>query len=100
MATDLTKVNDHPVTLLRKHAEEHHRRLNHPALAAAVESAAETLRAHEQEHGVTFAALDNEALSRVAEAYERVSTSGPGYKQDFAEVDLADAIRDLLGLGD
>lgn len=94
MATDLTKVQDHPTALLRKAAEESHYLKGTPVAQSAFKAAADTLKEHEKENGVTFAALDNEALARVAEAYEtyRDDVEHPGV--------LASAIADLLGLDD
>ena len=78
MATDLTKVQDHPVTLLRKKAQERHDLLSLGSAKAAFEHAAETLSKHEEEHGVVFAALDKEALARVAEAYADAMKASQG----------------------
>ena len=95
MPTDLNLVSDHPVALLRKAAQDNHDRTHAPLVSAAYEAAAETLRKHQREQGVTFAALDNDALARVAEtyaAYTDGSVEGGG--------ELAAAVADLLGLSD
>lgn len=97
MATDLTKVQDHPAELLlRKAAQDRHERLGTEVARQGIKSAAETLRKHEQEHGVTFAALDNETLARVAETYDLYARQPGQYKA----YEVCDAVRDLLGLGD
>lgn len=79
--TDLTTRRDHPSAILDKGGRT---------------AAAARLRVHEQEFGVTFAALDNDALTAVREAYE-AKRANPS---DNLGGDLADAIRDLLGLDD
>lgn len=91
MATDLTKVNDHPVAILRKRAQERADLLSLGSVQAAFEHAAATLTQHEDEHGVVFAALDKETLARVVRGYEDVISGEP-------EGDFLDAVRDLLGL--
>lgn len=73
---DLTKVADHPARLLD--AEDHH-------------SAAAHLRDYEHDHGVTFAALDNNALEYVRQEWTRGVHGAAG-------TDLAGAVKDLLGL--
>lgn len=99
MATDLKQVQDHPARILWDIAERNGARLKAPASEAAFKAAAERLHAHEQENGVTFAALDNDALARVAESYDLL-TGGGSVNRDLVQQDLNDAIRDLLGLGD
>ena len=84
MPTDLTKVNDHPVPLIGK---------EWPA-------AADFLRWYEQGKGVTFAALDNDALARVREAYALDVAARTPEEMFTANADLVGAGRDLLGLED
>lgn len=84
MATDLRHVGDHPSVLLDE---------NHPMQALL-------LRIHERGHDVTFAALDNEALKDVREAYAQ---SLGGYHPTVGEIarnlrDLMDAVDRLLGM--
>jgi len=100
MSTDLTTVKDHPATLLRKHYAPIQASLGNDTEAVIYTSAGNALSNYEQVNNVTFAALDNDALTAVREAYERVVNSNPGYLRDNAEIDLTDAVRDLLGLAD
>jgi hypothetical protein len=96
MATDLTTVHDHPATLLFKWAEGQHTAERHDA----VESMAYCLESYQEEREVTFAALDNDALAAVREAYLGYSTTSrfdSGRKASYAD-DLASAINGLLGL--
>lgn len=97
MSTDLTTVRDHPATLLRKVAEDV------VTMSATrrhgMKDAAEVLDLHENLNGVTFAALDNDALAAVREAYAEFLT-GEGDYQYIGGGPLADAVRDLLGLAD
>ena len=90
MATDLTKVNDHPAALLETG--------NLNDVKTEVD-AARALRRYEQDRGVTFAALDNEALARVREAYDRANTVRTDDRES-ALSDFQDAVSDLLGLSD
>lgn len=76
MATDLKTAKDHPANILRDNHTEY--------------GAAEDLRDYEEANDVTFAALDNQTLQRIREAYE-------GVIDDEA---LIAAVRDLLGLDD
>ncbi len=94
MATDLTKVNDHPIAVLRKAAQDAHEAQTSPTAQAAYTAAAETLFQHEQTNGVIFAALDKDALARVAEAYGAFSD----HRSERKGGELASAIADLLGL--
>jgi len=73
MSTDLTTVRDHPAAILANEAKD-------PAGSVH-------LLMYEVDHNVTFAALDNDALAAVREAYEFAPQS-----------DLASAVCDLLGL--
>lgn len=94
MSTDLTTVPDHPAAVLA----------NHPTLDAVTrgESAA-VLRTYEQRHGVTFAALDNDALAalRAAWAMPEDAQNDAGRQQQVERwAAIEDAARDLLGLED
>ena len=84
---DLKKVNDHPGTLLRKHG-------------SPGEISAELLRQYEDANGVTFAALDNDALADVRTAYDRL-TGGDTHgwvNIERIQRDLLVAVDSLLGL--
>lgn len=76
MSTDLTTVRDHPAAILANEAKD-------PAGSVH-------LLLYEVHHNVTFAALDNDALAAVREAYER---------DDLASLlEFRSAVCDLLGL--
>lgn len=84
MATDLTTARDHPAALLD---------------AAANPYPASILWKYERDNGVTFAALDNDALAAVREAYARMQEAPRNSgDRNLARIDLADAVADLLGL--
>jgi selenocysteine lyase/cysteine desulfurase len=92
MNTDLTKVQDHPATVLRTEAT------THSITSSVYITGAETLESYEKEHGVTFAALDNDALEAVREAHEAFHNADSADSYQVAATSLADAVRDLLGL--
>jgi hypothetical protein len=97
---DLTAVKDRPATLLRIAADNLVRvpmPAEDSALARGLHVAAATLDSHEREHGVTFAALDNDALEAVRDAYEALKTGV--VTVDKAD-DLLAAVQGLLGLGE
>lgn len=99
MSADLRTQRDHPAALLQAEAdrlsrpEVHRGTITHPGEWSR---AADLLRQHEAMHQVTFAALDNDTLARVREAYEHPHETSAFRAGD----DLADAVRDLLGLDD
>jgi hypothetical protein len=96
MGTDLTAVHDHPAVLLDREAVT----FAAEGATITVESfrrSATRLRSYEQDHGVTFAALDNDALAYVRHTYD-AATSRMSTGEDVA--DFVGAVRDLLGLGE
>jgi hypothetical protein len=98
MSTDLKTVHDHPATLLeqRKRMVVVTNTTPEQALAAA-----KALRAYERNEKVTFAALDNDALQAVREAYAETRLDrGIGGLSGEGWSDLADAVNALLGLED
>lgn len=98
MSTDLTTVKDHPATLLRKHYAPIQASLGNDTEAVVYTSAGNALNNYEQVNNVTFAALDNEALAAVREAYAEAEDLPFGAQRHQALDDLAAAVRDLLGL--
>lgn len=91
MATDLAVIHDHPATLLSQQAS-----LGSDTYADGMATAASFLRGYERTGGVTFAALDNDALSAVKEAWEALGPSA--FLSPVS--DLHSAVQALLGLGD
>lgn len=86
MPTDLTNVYDHPAVILEEDC--------YPVVAGR-------LRYYEITHGVTFAALDNEALQDVRAAYEQLAaTSLDPAEIIWAAQELKRTIACLLGLED
>lgn len=77
---NLKNIYDHPAVLLRHYGNPAH---------------ADHLTKYEEEHGVTFVALDNETLARVQEAYDNYGKHGDAGRQEFRS-----AVADLLGLDD
>jgi len=101
MSTDLTTVKDHPATLLRKHYAPIQASLGNDTEAVIYTSAGNALSNYEQVNNVTFAALDNDALSAVREAYETAADTPFGSEKEADALrDLYGAVRDLLGLAD
>lgn len=88
MPTDLTAVRDHPAAILA--AIPQGASPQPTGLLAAL-----ALLEHEERHGVTFAALDNDALASVREAYDALDNTEPTFEQVR---DLARSVADLLGL--
>lgn len=87
---DLKKAPDHPSVLLDQRAERMTRSISATqAERSATFRAAEVLREHEWDKDITFAALDNDTLRWVQEAWEARHLT-----------DLAEAVRDLLDLDD
>jgi len=91
MTLDLTTVNDHPATLLTH-------RYYDGNTQAAFHMAAAVLERHETEHNVTFAALDNDALAAVREAYDDLYPENDPPRAARAVADLVSALNSLLGL--
>jgi len=106
---DLKKVNDHPATLLERAFPQPPSPTNDdgPDIASFVGAsigahwvgkAVSELRQYEDTNNVTFAALDNDALWDVREAYDRLTG---GFVKDIKKaqvIDLLTAIDLLLGL--
>lgn len=97
---DLKTVYDHPAVILEDF-DEFAVPTDGPRACAGL------LRKWEAKHGVTFAALDNDALRDVREAYSRKTDAyGIGAEESHAYLescrlaDLESAINDLLGLDD
>jgi len=89
MATDLSTVTDHPARIITDNFK--------PEFHAP----ADYLRAHEDEHQVTFAALDNVTLAGVREAYEQVAAAPlHSLDRERALETLYSYVGDLLGLND
>jgi len=102
MSTDLTKVQDHPATLIEAASKVHGDHLS-AKFTEGFHAAGNYLRGVETGRGVTFAALDNDALEAVREAYKvSVEAKRVGYTHLAlqADADLRSAIGDLLGLND
>lgn len=97
MPTDLTKVSDHPATLLET------RPSGVPALdIPRILTDAAFLRNYERLMSVTFAALDNDTLAAVREAYSYFSPRSQhfDYVPVAAVLWLLTALDALLGLED
>ena len=99
MSTDLKTVQDHPAAILRKGPTGG---IALPTANAMREHAATMLDRYEAQHNVTFAALDNDALKAVREAYAEASKDRSGYSHLAYQCDddLRRAICDLLSLGE
>lgn len=92
MSTDLLTVHDHPVNVLREGMKAWD--------YIPFSGPATVIRTYEKEHDVTFAALDNDALQEVREAYNTFLDAQDGYIPPRGGSDLANAISALLGLDD
>lgn len=92
MPTDLTQVHDHPARMLDMR--------NGPTDLFTAHECAEYLLVYERAKGVTFAALDHDALAAVREAFEQVQSAGNAFDCAQAGQDLAEAVNQLLGLRD
>lgn len=98
MSTDLNAVKDHPATILSALADT---LIEGGWVRATVADTANVLREYEQEHAVTFAALDNDALAAVRDAHALVERSDLGSVQRVRALSaLYLAVGGLLGLGD
>lgn len=100
---DLSKAYDHPVQVLRKYLESVNRAEAFSAelKKLSAQDACQVLEAYEKEHDVTFAALDNETLAALKEAYWR--DADPDFDESLSErrrMDIENAIDRLLGLED
>lgn len=111
MPTDLKAMKDHPLrvvtTWLDSLPAEHHERPGGYRVQ-------EVLAAHEREHGVTFAALDDATLARIRDAWAGLGELAdaadpddhPTVFEDDARRDAAyrseilAAVKDLIGLED
>ena len=108
MPTNLAAVNDHPSTVLiaaaPKPDHEVVTNIQHfvadSARAVWFERAAHVLREYEAQHDVTFAALDNDALANLRDAWDACADSSdvPAFLKQVKVV--FEAISDLLGLGE
>lgn len=88
---NLSTTYDHPAVLLDGAAN------SGPYPTGQVSAA--FLRIYEKDHSVTFAALHNDALAAVREAYEATQAESPDAHTNYQRAsDLASAVRDLLGL--
>lgn len=92
MSTDLTKIYDHPAVLLAKEARQ-----GDDVFADHFTTAASRLRGYEQTKGVTFTALDNEALAAVREAVSTWRTGGGLEDRARNANHVVYAVIDLLG---
>lgn len=105
MTLDLKTVNDHPATLLERgfpkpdpdNDKDLFGFVGASVAAHWVGEAARALRTYETHHNVTFAALDNDALAQVREAYDGLYSADP-LRADLAVGDLVSALCSLLGL--
>lgn len=86
MPADLKTIYDHPANVIRDWLVE--LPTPHAERPGGIR-AAEVLRSHEAEEGVTFAALDNKALAVIYETYDAALSS-----------EFKRAVADLLGLDD
>jgi hypothetical protein len=96
MSNDLMTAIDHPVTILRLEG----RRLNdltpNEGMGSGMRNAAEHLSDYERDHGVTFVALDNDALKAVDKALDDVIDRQGMISAERVRA-LRAAIADLLG---
>ncbi len=98
---DLKNAPDHPAKILTKAVEGYG-----PTSATRIGHivAAHALRAHEDMENVTFAALDDEDLDNVRTDYTNLREALLHHNNEpaiwLAADNLADSIRDLLGLDD
>jgi hypothetical protein len=111
MSVDLTTAPDHPVRVLADWLDglppTHHER-------PGGYRCQEVLSAHEREKGVTFAALSNDALQRIREAWDGLGELADAADPDDPETvqandarvdahyrsEILAAVKDLLGLDD
>ena len=89
MPTNLDSVRDHPANLLMAFE---------PGIAHGFVGAAGHLLDYEADKGVTFAALDNEALATVREDFAAVCANVNSPQMPNEVRNLIDSVRDLLGL--
>jgi len=95
MPTNLIAVKDHPANVLRAEATQH------SITSSVYITGADVLSAYEAANGVTFAALDNEAYKTVQEAYAAFEHAPYGSEERLDLLaQIADGVRDLLGLAD
>lgn len=115
MPTDLKTVRDHPALFLNQCAADAYERSEalrrrrssetdddgsvDASYGESYSRSSTRLRAYEIENGVTFAALDNDALAEVREAYAEFQDAR-GDHEYRGGVRIADAINSLLGLDD
>ena len=97
MATDLKAVKDHPAQIL--HDRDPSLIRDDGKDLGSVRYAANILWAHESNNNVTFAALDNDAIKAVREAYEQIAACD-GYVSWLRLQALMSAIDGLLGMGE
>lgn len=108
MPLDLTRVKDHPSRVLDRitydgpkgESETQTQFALRLVRAANIEEAATALASYEGEHNVTFAALDNDALAAVREAYAAGEDATGIVDVSTAHQALRDAVNALLGLDD
>lgn len=100
MSIDLKTVSDHPVRILDEWLDSlPSGGSGHQERAGGIR-AVEVLRAHEITESVTFAALDNDALKEVREAYFEFSQGSSADGTTDGGNGLYLAIDALLGLSD
>jgi hypothetical protein len=92
---DLTNAFDHPANVLSNYALDAFREGN-GQYGGAYATASTRLRAYEVEHGVTFVALDNDALHALTEAWNHDRDNPDSDRAHF----VMEALPGLLGLED
>ena len=95
MPTDLNTVKDHPAQILND--RDASLTTDDGRMPDDLEYAANVLRAYESNNNVTFAALDNDALAVLRDAYEGV-VNQQGYISRERVSALLSAIDGLLGM--
>lgn len=105
MTTDLKVARDHPATLLEssdapsKPAEPFSDfEFTEREYNSGVSDAAEFLRNYEYQHGVTFAALDNDVLQSVRNSYARIAQAVTLPQANMEREEFIHAVAELLGL--
>lgn len=98
MSTDLRIVRDHPVNLL---TDWYAPQAAGPQGERAFLDTARVLRSYEEKNAVTFAALDNDALDQVREAFSNLHNGAWSEQSDWSKaMQLAEAVSALLGMDD
>jgi len=92
---DLKNAKDHPMRVLLTEGEKHLYAAS-PEIMVGFIGAGGCLVTYEDEHNLTFAALDNDGLNALKEAYENYAAA-PG---QYNAQEVVDIVKDLFGLGD